>query len=317
MAKKIASSGDINSRMFYALRVSEESGVPFLFMSAPGMGKSTTVEMYAEIRGYKLQMLRGNSTTHEEVMGYDTVQQDSATAVHLRPTWFQELLDNSKAGHRTLLFLDEITTCPQHVQAALLHLVMERRVGMEDLPKDTLVVSAGNYAQSLGSTFDLMAPLMNRFCLFNIVPDQSDIRMFLSKYEGAATGSIIPVLDRKRKDLAELEKDAITVDKEVRDRISEYIERGFLDVVDQLQNSGKKPVDFKVTDLQGLYRDTENDATLKGFITPRTIGYLRDATIAAYLCFGKAGVTGNNYALLVEGLCGVGLSRSSRIFVRG
>ena len=161
------SNNDINARMFYALRVSEESRVPFLFISAPGMGKSTTVEMFAEIQGYELVILRGNSTSPEEVMGYDVCQPGISTAVHLRPTWYDALLENDKQGKKTLLFLDEITTCPSHVQAALLHLILERKVGNEKIPGSTLIVSAGNYAQSLGSTFDLLAPLMNRFCIFN------------------------------------------------------------------------------------------------------------------------------------------------------
>lgn len=305
------SKEDINVRMFYALRVSEESRVPFLFISAPGMGKSTTVEMFAKLRGYKLQMLRGNSTSPEEVMGYDTVKEGHSTAVHLRPTWYQQMLENQAQGMKTLLFLDEITTCPSHVQAALLHLVLERRVGMEDIPEDTLIVSAGNYAQSLGSTFDLLAPLMNRFCIFNVVPEPSDIRMFLSKYEGAAAGKMVDVLAEKLEVLKKFDDNKVTLDEASKNKIAEYIEHGIVDCVDQLMNSGQKVVDFKVTDLQGIYRDNDNDNTLKGFITPRTLCFLRDATISAYMAFGKTGVTGNNYHLLVEGLCGLGLSRKS------
>ena len=306
------SNNDINARMFYALRVSEESRVPFLFISAPGMGKSTTVEMFAEIQGYSLVILRGNSTSPEEVMGYDVCQPGIMTAVHLRPTWYDMLLENDKKGQKTLLFLDEITTCPSHVQAALLHLILERKVGNERIPESTLIVSAGNYAQSLGSTFDLLAPLMNRFCIFNVVPDPSDIHMFLSKYEGAASGKITNIINEKKEQLKKMNSKAISVDSEdQKNKISEYIERGFNDVVDALMNSGSKVVDPKVTDLQGLYQDTDNDNTLKGFITPRTLCFLRDATISAYFAFGKDGILGKNYHLLVEGLCGIGLSRKN------
>lgn len=309
MAKQ---KSDINSRMFYALRVSEESRVPVLFISAPGMGKSTTVEMFAEIQGYQLQMLRGNSTSPEEVMGYDTVQPGCPTAVHLRPTWYQELLDNSASGKKTLLFLDELTTCPAHVQAALLHLVLERRVGMEKIPDDTLIVSAGNYSQSLGSTFDLLAPLMNRFCIYNIIPEPSDIEMFLSKFSGAALGKTKDLIQVKKKELSEMNQTKPNLTEDVSGQIAEYIEQGVLCVTDMLQKSGAKPVDFKVTDLQGIYSDTDNDSALHGFITPRTLCFLRDATIGAYRAFGKEGISGKNYELLVNGLCGIGLSRNQK-----
>jgi hypothetical protein len=306
------SNNDINARMFYALRVSEESRVPFLFISAPGMGKSTTVEMFAEIQGYELVILRGNSTSPEEVMGYDVCQPGISTAVHLRPTWYDALLENDKQGKKTLLFLDEITTCPSHVQAALLHLILERKVGNERIPGSTLIVSAGNYAQSLGSTFDLLAPLMNRFCIFNVVPDPSDVHMFLSKYEGAMAGKMVNVIAEKTEQLKKMNSKAIQVDSEEQhNKISEYIERGFNDVVDALMNSGQKVVDLRVTDLQGLYQDTDNDNTLKGFVTPRTLCFLRDATISAYFAFGKDGILSKNYHLLVEGLCGIGLSRKN------
>lgn len=306
------SSNDINARMFYALRVSEESKVPFLFISAPGMGKSTTVEMFAKIRGYELIMLRGNSVSPEECLGFDAVSVDptARTTKHFRPTWFDTLLENQKKGKKSVLFLDEITTCPQHVQAALLHLVMERRVGMEKLPDDTLVVSAGNYAQSLGTQFDVISPLMNRFCIFNIVPDPSDIHAFLSKYEGAAVGKMSNIIDAKTAELKKLDNKAISADQTQKNKISEYIERGFNDVVDALMHSGNKVVDMKVTDLQSLYQDTDSDRTLKGFITPRTLCFLRDTTIAAYFAFGKEGIQGPNYHLMVEGLCGIGLSRN-------
>lgn len=40
------------------------------------MGKSTSVSMFAKLRGYKLEILRGNSTSETEVMGYDVVDVD-------------------------------------------------------------------------------------------------------------------------------------------------------------------------------------------------------------------------------------------------
>ena len=197
MAK--SKNNDINAQIFYALKVSEESRVPFLFMSAPGMGKSTSVDMFAKIRGYELEVLRGNSTSESEVMGYDVVDTTpgSKSTIHLRPSWYNKVLENAANGKRTLLFLDEITTCPEHVQSALLHLIFERKVGDENIPEDTLIVSAGNYSQSLGNTFGLIPPLMNRFCIFNIVPEKEDVKSFLCRYEGAIAGNMVDFMTAK------------------------------------------------------------------------------------------------------------------------
>jgi hypothetical protein len=125
-------------------------------------------------------------------------------------------------------------------------------------------------------------------------------------------GKMVNVIAEKTEQLKKMNSKAIQVDsEEQRNKISEYIERGFNDVVDALMNSGQKVVDLRVTDLQGLYQDTDNDNTLKGFVTPRTLCFLRDATISAYFAFGKDGILSKNYHLLVEGLCGIGLSRKN------
>lgn len=58
MTKK--EQNDINVSIFCALKVSEMSKVPVLLMANPGTGKSSTVEMFSEVRGYKLILLRGN-----------------------------------------------------------------------------------------------------------------------------------------------------------------------------------------------------------------------------------------------------------------
>lgn len=306
---------DINARMFYALKVSEVSKVPFLFISVPGMGKSTSVEMFAKIRGYELVMLRGNSTSESEVMGYDVVDAAnpaSKSTKHLRPSWYEQVMQNSAAGKKTLLFLDEITTAPEYVQSALLHLIFERKVGMEDIPEDTLIVSAGNYSQSLGNNFGLIPPLMNRFCIFNIIPTAKDLDIFLNEYSGSLVG-------HPKNKMEEIEKLLETIDgmslsgisDEDYSKIGEYIENGIREQTKLLMNSGKKVIDLAVSDMQSLYQDTNNDAALKGFVTFRTLNYLKRVTIAAYKCFGKEGLTCPSYRLMVLGLCGIGLSRDS------
>ena len=131
MAKR-SSNRNINTDIFCALKVAEKSRVPVLFLSNPGAGKSTTVSLFAKVRGYEVVLLRGNSTTAEEVMGYDVAPRDVSydhkmAAISLRPSWFEEVVRNHEAGKKTLLFLDEITTANEFVQAALLHLIFERQ----------------------------------------------------------------------------------------------------------------------------------------------------------------------------------------------
>lgn len=308
----------INISIFTALKVSEISKVPVLLMSNPGLGKSTTVQMFADIRGYEMKLLRGNSTTENEVLGYDVTDKDKNDNVigikHCRPSWFNDVLRNSEKGKPTLLFLDEITTANAWVQAALLHLVFERMVGDDPLPEDTLIVSAGNYAQNLNNQMDLLPPLMNRFMIVNITPDYTDLDYFLCKYEGAIASSgtrkdFFKELTNKMKELDSQEQ---KIPEGQLNKIGEYIERCIKETTKFLCNSGEKVIDFNVKDLQGLYSDADDDSKLCGFVTFRTLNYLRDVTLATFKCFGKAGITSNNYRNMVDGLCGYGISRSSK-----
>ncbi len=318
----MARRNNINTDIFCALKIAEKSGVPVLFLSNPGAGKSSTVNLFAKVRGYEVVLLRGNSTTAEEVTGYDVAPKDVSydhkmAAVPLRPSWFEEVIRNHNEGKKTLLFLDEITTANEFVQAALLHLIFERMVKTEKIPDDTLIVSAGNYAQNLSNTMTLLPPVMNRFMLFNIIPTADDLGVFLNKFDGSMRGE-------RRNYFAELEKSMRELDEQEKDipekkynMIGEYIERGLKDVMKILMTQGDKPVDLTVTDLQNIYSDTEKDSKLYGFITFRTLNYLRDATIAVYQCFGKEGISSNLYRNVIDGLCGIGVSRNAKKATNG
>lgn len=316
MAK--SKNDNINISIFTALKVSEISKVPVLIMSNPGLGKSTSVEMFAEVRDYHLTLLRGNSTSPEEVLGFDVFDntiKDAKSTKHLRPTWFAEILEVAEKGGKTLLFLDEITTCHSAIQAALLHLVFERKVGSERLPEDTLIVSAGNYAQNLSNSMEMLPPLMNRFMIFNITPDHTDLDTFLCKFDGAiasSEGKIKDFMGNLKETMKKLDAQEVDIPKDQYNKIGEYIERGIKQTARALMTSGSKPVDLSITDLNGIYADAENETKLYGFTTFRTLNYLRDVTIASFKCFGKSGITSNNYRNMIDGLCGIGISRDPK-----
>lgn len=316
MAK--SKNDNINISIFTALKVSEISKVPVLIMSNPGLGKSTSVEMFAEVRDYHLTLLRGNSTSPEEVLGFDVFDntiKDAKSTKHLRPTWFAEILEVAEKGGKTLLFLDEITTCHSAIQAALLHLVFERKVGSERLPEDTLIVSAGNYAQNLSNSMEMLPPLMNRFMIFNITPDYTDLDTFLCKFDGAiasSEGKIKDFMGNLKETMKKLDAQEVDIPKDQYNKIGEYIERGIKQTVRALMTSGSKPVDLAITDLNGIYADAENETKLYGFTTFRTLNYLRDVTIASFKCFGKSGITSDNYRNMIDGLCGIGISRDPK-----
>jgi hypothetical protein len=275
------------------------------------MGKTSTIELFAEYYGYHLEVLRGNSTSETEIMGYDVVNLDpgAKSTKHLRPSWFDRILN---CGKKTLLFLDEITTASAPVQASILHLVFERTVGDEHLPSDTLIVSAGNYSQSLSSEFGLIPPLMNRFCIINIIPDLYDLDIFLSHLSGSTIGESLDWREVIFRSFKEWDDEGISVDSEVLNIASEYIERSIRETTKTLITKGRG-LDLGVSDMQSIYSDTSlSDSILLGFVSLRTLGYLVRVSISAYKLFGSHGISGNpNFLKVVEGLVGIGLSRKS------
>lgn len=309
---------NINVAIFQALKISEISKVPTLIMSNPGIGKSTSVAMFAKVRGYHLQLLRGNSTTESEVLGYDIAEteKDSKTTKHMRPAWYTKILEKDKEGIPTLLFLDEITTANEWVQGALLHLVFERMVGDEELPASTLIVSAGNYAQNLSNSMNMLPPLMNRFMLFNIVPEVSDLDIFLSKYRGAIASPDGLIPDKLDELIATMklldDQEDKTMTTGIKNKVGEHIERCILEVTKMLWNR-ERLIDLSEKDLKDIYSDDDSgDKKLYGFVTFRTLNYLRDVTIAMFQCFGKPGLISDNYRNMVDGLCGMGVARDSK-----
>lgn len=311
MAKKEG----INEKIFKALKMSEKSKVPVLILSNPGMGKTTTVQIYAKLRGMELITLRGNSETPETILGYDTapskIEDDKVQAAkHLRPSWFEKIMQLDKQGKQVLLFLDEITTSPELVQAALLHLIFERTVGEEELPKNTIICAAGNYASNLTTSMQMLAPTMNRFCIINITPKISDLNSFLCRYNGAGLGKTTgetskKALELKLKQLDDLEN-GIRVDENMKLKIGEKFELLILQCAEMLSTENK--LDLKVGDLSQIYSDA--GTKVFGFLTPRTAGYLVECALATYLCFGREGIESEFFREVCDGLCGLGLTMS-------
>jgi hypothetical protein len=73
-----------------------------------------------------------------------------------------------------VLFLDELNSAPPSVQAAAYQLVLNRKVGQYVLPKNVIIVAAGNRETDRGVTYRMPAPLANRFRHINMAVDFGD-----------------------------------------------------------------------------------------------------------------------------------------------
>ena len=141
-----------------ALTVAVAARVPVLLWGAPGTGKTSAIRAMADAAGLPCETVIASIREPSDFAGLPVVVGQGVRFAP--PAWAQRLA----AAGRGLLFLDELSTAPPAVQAALLRVVLERVVGDLDLPAEVAVVAAANPPEQAADGWDLSAPLANRLC---------------------------------------------------------------------------------------------------------------------------------------------------------
>ncbi len=141
-----------------ALGIAVAAGVPVLLWGAPGTGKTSAITAMAEGMGWPCETVIAAIREPSDFAGLPIVA--NGEVQFAPPRWAQRLATQG----RGVLFLDEISTAPPAVQAALLRVVLERVVGDLPLPDGVVVIAAANPPEQAADGWDLAAPLANRFC---------------------------------------------------------------------------------------------------------------------------------------------------------
>ena len=143
-----------------ALAVAVGARVPVLLWGGAGLGKSSAVREMATAAGLLCETVIASIREPSDFAGLPIVAEGGKTVSFAPPSWAERL---SSAGSG-VLFLDEISTAPPAVQAALLRVVLERTVGDLALPDEVSVVAAANPPEQAADGWDISPPLANRFC---------------------------------------------------------------------------------------------------------------------------------------------------------
>ncbi|MFI6761076.1 AAA family ATPase [Micromonospora sp. NPDC050417] len=144
-----------------ALTLAVAADLPVLLWGEPGIGKTAALTQLAASLDLPLTTVIASVHEPSDFSGLPVVGDDPAVqgVPMAPPDWAVRLV---RAG-RGLLFLDELSTAPPAVQAALLRLVLERRVGALRLPDGIRIVAAANPRSSAADGWELSPPLANRF----------------------------------------------------------------------------------------------------------------------------------------------------------
>lgn len=168
------------SRFVNTLDTLDKAGtrLPGLLLSHPGFGKTSTIRMFAEYKNYNCVELIPSQYAPDDVVGIQVYE--NGELAKKQPVWFKKVLAKAKEK-RTILFIDEITTCNPYIQGPLLDLIFSRSIGEAHLPENVFIIAAGNYSSDLNGEFTMSNPLINRFLLLNLNNSDFDLDEILDE----------------------------------------------------------------------------------------------------------------------------------------
>ena len=135
---------------------------PLFLWGPPGIGKSELVaDITAELGGYMIDLRLGQMEP-TDIRGIPFYNKDSGKMDWAEPV---DLPSAELASQYpvVVLFLDEMNSAAPSVQSAAYQLILNRRVGKYVLPKNVVMVAAGNRESDKGVTYRMPTPLANRF----------------------------------------------------------------------------------------------------------------------------------------------------------
>lgn len=141
-----------------AFAIAAQAGVTPLAWGAPGIGKSAFVRSLARALGAHLEVIVPSLREPSDLLGLP-MRTEEGTA-HVPPAWAVR----SARAQRAVVFIDELTTAPPAVAAALMGVILDRRVGEFEFPDTVSIVAAANPPEQAPAGMPLPAPLANRVC---------------------------------------------------------------------------------------------------------------------------------------------------------
>lgn len=220
-----------------------QAGVAAKAEGPPGVAKGAEIFQWSRVLGRDLMYLIGSTHAPEDFSGIPFVSECKQFFTQTPPRWAARL---SQPG--AILFIDELTTVPPSVRAAMLSMLTERRLGDMEIHPDTIFLSACNPSHMAPNASPLEKSMANRFFHWEWQHDFEAWSTGMMSEDDTFTPRWIPVLP----------KDWVRHKSELGAAIISYCRK----------NSGE------------VIAVPKNDEEM-AFASPRTWKYLRDALAAA------------------------------------
>jgi len=154
------------SRVVSNLKTCIAAKQPTFLWGPPGVGKSDVVAQVAGMLGYTLIDIRAVLLDPVDLRGLPHIE--NGEAQWCPPAFLP------KGKGKWLLFLDELNAAPPLVQAACYQLILDRKIGEYELPKDAVIIAAGNRETDRAITSRMSSALANRFIHIDFDVDLDD-----------------------------------------------------------------------------------------------------------------------------------------------
>jgi len=142
---------------------------PVMIWGPAGVGKSQIVAQVAESHDAAIVDIRLSQMEPSDLRG---IPFKSGQKVEWAiPAMLPDAAVHGEAG---ILFIDEITSAPPSVSAAAYQLILDRRLGEYRVPDQWAIVAAGNRQGDRGVTYNMPAPLANRFSHYEVSVNLDD-----------------------------------------------------------------------------------------------------------------------------------------------
>ncbi|MEL6267027.1 MAG: MoxR family ATPase [Pseudomonadota bacterium] len=135
----------------------------------PGVGKTQIVTALAQEIGARLFDLRLTTIEPQDLRGLPYYDHERRRTIWYRPEDLPDAPDRP-----SVLFLDELTAAPPHLQPTVYGLLQERRVGQHRLPDAVFVVAAGNTVEDGAIAYEMGMGLSDRLVHVTVAASATD-----------------------------------------------------------------------------------------------------------------------------------------------
>lgn len=145
-------------RHYELVCIATQANVPWLWKGLPGIGKTSILEALARKMNVPSQVVIGSISEPSDIGGFPVPEESNEMVKRVPLQWAAMLKDTEG-----ILVFDELPHSPPAIQAALLRVIFESKVGDMDLGPNVRRGAIGNPVEVAGG-WNLNPALANRFC---------------------------------------------------------------------------------------------------------------------------------------------------------